>query len=178
MSTLGGTRRQRGSPPPDSREFDEWVRPSVPFMRRLAALSPAGHDPDDVVQDALLRAWQRRETYAPHRGSVTSWLLAITADQGRRTFRRRRNLHLFTDLTSNLQDNRDTQIDDLVRHLDLRDAIAKLPRRQREAIVLYYYIGLGTEDVSTLMNCAAGTVKSTLADARRRLRLEMGGTDE
>lgn len=173
MSSSGGmnTRRHGASPTePDAAEFNEWVRPSVPYMRRLAVLSTGGHDPDDVVQDALLRAWQRRETYTPQRGSVTSWLLAITADQARRTRRRRRNVSFRADLET-FKDHTnvaETETDALPVRLDLRSAVAKLSRRQREAVVLYYYIGLGTVDVSIMMKCTEGTVKSTLADARRR----------
>ncbi len=39
---------------------------------------------DDVVQEALIRAWTKRAQFDPQRGTPAAWLLAITADQARR----------------------------------------------------------------------------------------------
>jgi DNA-directed RNA polymerase specialized sigma24 family protein len=46
--------------------------------------------------------------------------------------------------------------------------------RQRTAVVLHYYLGLSIADVAEVMSAAPGTVKSMLADARTRLRRELG----
>lgn len=49
----------------DGAGFERWVRPHLLAMTRLAVrVAPAGEG-DDVVQEALLRAWQRWETYDP-----------------------------------------------------------------------------------------------------------------
>ncbi|HZZ97499.1 MAG TPA: sigma factor-like helix-turn-helix DNA-binding protein, partial [Jatrophihabitantaceae bacterium] len=61
--------------------------------------------------------------------------------------------------------------------LDLRAALGKLSRRQRLAIELHYYLGFPLAEVATLMDCAEGTVKSTLSDARARLRHLLGEDD-
>jgi DNA-directed RNA polymerase specialized sigma24 family protein len=39
---------------------------------------------------------------------------------------------------------------------------------------MYYHLGLPVADVAAVMACSPGTVKSTLADARLRLRRELG----
>ena len=64
--------------------------------------------------------------------------------------------------------------------LDLRAAIRDLTERQQVAVAAYYYLDLAVEDVAAIMGCSAGTVKSTLADARARLRalLTEGDSDE
>jgi RNA polymerase sigma-70 factor (ECF subfamily) len=54
--------------------------------------------------------------------------------------------------------------------VDLERAIARLAHRQRLAVELHYFIGLGVKEAAQVMGCAEGTVKSTLADARERLR--------
>jgi Sigma-70 region 2 len=80
----------RGTPAgePEATEFAAWVRPYLPAMARLAARIAPSADRDDVVQDALVRAWRRRSTFDPERGTPTGWLLAIVADQARRCRKR------------------------------------------------------------------------------------------
>ena len=58
--------------------------------------------------------------------------------------------------------------------MDVAAALARLSTRQREAVDLHYYAGLSVADTATVMGCSAGTVKSTLSDARARLRILLG----
>src|SRR6266516_7781543 len=76
--------------PADGAGFVEWVRPHLPAMARLAARLAGGADRDDIVQEALARAWSKRGQYDASRGTASSWLLAITADQARKAARRLR----------------------------------------------------------------------------------------
>jgi RNA polymerase sigma-70 factor (ECF subfamily) len=59
---------------------------------------------------------------------------------------------------------------DVSRSLDLERAIASLPRRQRLAVELHYVLDLDVRECAAVMSCSEGTVKSTLHDARIRLR--------
>jgi RNA polymerase sigma-70 factor (ECF subfamily) len=156
------------SGPATPEEFSEWVRPHLPALGRLAArLAPSG-DRDDVVQDALARAWAKRSQFDPARGSALAWLLAITADQARRARHRRRPFALFQ------ADRRVRSIDD---RLDVEFAVSKLPTRQRLAVDCFYFVGLSVAETAVVMGCAEGTVKSTLSDARARLQRILEGTD-
>lgn len=142
--------------------FAEWVRPSLLPMARLATrLSPPGEG-DDVVQEALVRAWSKWPQFDPARGTASTWLLAITADQARKARRRRRPVALFGGGSAV------RSIDD---HLDIEYAVVQLPARQRLAIDCYYFVGLSVGETAAVMGCAEGTVKSTLSDARARLHL-------
>jgi RNA polymerase sigma-70 factor (ECF subfamily) len=53
---------------------------------------------------------------------------------------------------------------------DLTSAMASLSGRQRLAIDCFYFVGLGVTETAAVMGCSEGTVKSTLSDARHRLR--------
>jgi DNA-directed RNA polymerase specialized sigma24 family protein len=53
---------------------------------------------------------------------------------------------------------------------DLDRAVASLPPRQRLAVDCFYYAGLSVAETAVVMGCSEGTVKSTLFDARARLR--------
>jgi RNA polymerase sigma-70 factor, ECF subfamily len=163
------TAGQRGTAgEPEATEFAAWVRPHLPAMTRLAARMAPSADQDDIVQDALVRAWRRRSTFDPGRGSPAGWLLAIVTDQARR--HRKRSLHspLVTIDGRRLAS-------ELVEHgLDLEWALAKLPARQRLAIDLYYFAGTDVATTAEVMGCAPGTVKATLHQARERLRVLLG----
>ena len=141
--------------------FDAWVRPHVDVMWQLA-VRYAGADAADMLQEALLHAWQRRADFDPSRGTLRIWLLMLLADRCRKNWRRRRPLVL-------LRDERAIDADSDLR-LDLTKAITTLPRRQRLAVELHYVLDLPISEVAAVMRCAPGTVKSTLSDARSRLR--------
>jgi RNA polymerase sigma-70 factor (ECF subfamily) len=53
--------------------------------------------------------------------------------------------------------------------LDLRRAIGGLPRRQQQAVVLHYLLGLPLEEAAHAMGCREGTVKVHLSRARAAL---------
>jgi RNA polymerase sigma-70 factor (ECF subfamily) len=71
----------------------------------------------------------------------------------------------------------DRRVRSIEDHLDIEFAISKLPSRQRLAIDCYYFVGLSVAETAAVMRCAAGTVKSTLSDARARLQRILEGTD-
>lgn len=158
-------------PTADFAHFGEVVAPHWDVLVRVAGrLAPPGNR-DDVLQDALTLAWRRRAGYDPARGSVRAWLLVITADQARRSWRRHRVWHPLAD------DLPAAAPDPAVQagfRADLEAAIAGLPHRQRLAVQLRYYADLDVDDVAAVMRCSAGTVKSTLHDARGALRARLG----
>jgi len=161
--------------PGDPAAFAQWVGPALVPMGRLARRLAPDHDPDDVVQDALTRAWQKREQYDAARGTATTWLLAITADQARTARRGRvRRLRVVDDAT----ELPDTAAPHTQADLDLDRAIAQLAERQQLAVHLHYFVGLSVDETAQVMSCSPGTVKSTLFDARTRLRALLGDSDE
>ena len=62
--------------------------------------------------------------------------------------------------------------------IDLWARVKDLPRRQQEAVVLHYRMGLSVEEVAHVMDCREGTVRTHLARAREVLRAALnGGSD-
>ncbi len=169
METLisgGRDMTERGTPG----DFARWVEPHLTVLARYAGRHVAPADRDDVVQEALIRAWQRWSTYDGARGSAAAWLLAIVADRCRRHRTRQPAGHVV----------------ELVEHaapsaphdLDLERAVAALSRRQRQAVDLHYFVGLDVATTAEVMGCAPGTVKATLHQARGRLRELLGEDDD
>jgi RNA polymerase sigma factor (sigma-70 family) len=57
--------------------------------------------------------------------------------------------------------------------IDIRRALATLPRRQREATVLRYYLDLDVTEVAAALGVSEGTAKTTLHRARRAMAREL-----
>ncbi|WP_407939618.1 RNA polymerase sigma factor [Motilibacter aurantiacus] len=51
----------------------------------------------------------------------------------------------------------------------VRDALAVLPRTQREALVLHYFADLSVQQIADMLDVPTGTVKARLARGRRAL---------
>lgn len=154
------------SAPSAQGEFSEWVRPHWPSMARLARRLSA--EWEDALQESLSAAWRKRDQFDSARGTPRNWLLAITADQAQKSRRKVIPLPSATDADVPAPEL-DTAVD-----LDLERAVSRLSDRQRLAVSLYYFVGLPITDVAAVMACSEGTVKSTLSDARSRMRLDLG----
>jgi len=145
----------------DAPEFADWVRPHLSVLSALAVRSVGTADAEDLVQDALVRAWRRRSTYRTELGSERAWLIGVLYDQARR-----RRVRARPGSTS----ERDERQPAPEERLDVEAAIRTLPRRQREVVTLYYLADLSVEDVARVLSISTGSVKSHLSDARTRLR--------
>ena len=161
-------------------DFAGWVRPHLAAMARLAARLAPDCDRDDVVQEALARAWTKRRQYDAARGTPSAWLLAITADQAGKARRRAAPARRPDPPAPAAGPDGGPQAgphggsEDA---MDVERAVRGLPERQRLAVNCFYFAGLSVAETAAVMRCAEGTVKSTLADARTRLRplLEVTG---
>jgi RNA polymerase sigma factor (sigma-70 family) len=150
--------------------FWSWVETNWDMMSGVASRLVPASDHQDVLQDALTTAWRRRDSFDAERGSFRTWLVIITVDQAKKSRRRTWRLpHLWssTPEVPASDAGRDVQI-------DLEKAIAALPSRQRLAVSLHYFAGLSVVEVAQVMRCAEGTVKSTLSDARSKLKDILG----
>jgi RNA polymerase sigma-70 factor (ECF subfamily) len=137
-------------------------------MEQLARRLTRSGDWEEVLQESVLNAWRKRAQFDSARGAPRVWLLAIVADQARKSNRRRR---LFG---SDGRDSAQQETVDWTDRLGITLAVRELPPRQRLAVELYYYLDLPVSEVAEVMRCSQGTVKSTLADARKRLRSTIG----
>ena len=146
----------------DAGAFTSAAEQYLPKMLNLARRL-AGQNAEDVVQDALARAWTKRHQFDPARGSFGSWLLAVTADRAYKVWRSsaRHNAPLSVGAESPSPS---------VESMDLEASLRTLPKRQRLAVDCYYFVGLSVSETAVVMGCSEGTVKSTLSAARQALR--------
>lgn len=146
------------------------ISPHVTTLAAIAARLVGHADANDVVQEALLRAWRRWSTFDPGRGTVRAWLAAIVVDRARQHRRglTRRGAVPAVDLSD--EPARDP---DHAQRLVIEAAVRGLPRRQREAVVLFYLADLSVEETAKVLRMQSGTVKAHLAAARAALKNAM-----
>lgn len=125
---------------------------------------------DDVLQEALWAAWSGLGRF---RGEArfTTYLHAIVVRQCRRALRRRRpwaalRHDALTAPTSGPREHAERAL--LSRAIE--DALAALPRRWREVIVMRETAGLRYDEIASALGVPVGTVRSRLSRARVRLR--------
>lgn len=157
--------------------FEEFLSAELPGLTRFAAvLTGDRHLAEDVVQDALVKAHGRWR----HIGDLdqpTAYLRRMIVN-GYLSWRRRwatRTIYATGDLTEHEAIGAGGDPAVTVAHADqVGRLIATLPRRQRVAIVLRFYLGHDDAAAAAVMGCSAQTVRSHVSRALSALRVEPG----
>jgi RNA polymerase sigma-70 factor, ECF subfamily len=158
----------------DRRRFEQQVLPHIDAAFNLARwLTRNDHDAQDVVQDAMLRAYRHFEGL---RGEARPWLLAIVRNACFSWIRRNRPAEVATGLDAEAAEVATAPAEGpearLARELDrrmLNEAIAALPLQFREVLILRELEDLSYREIARIANVPIGTVMSRLARARRLL---------
>jgi RNA polymerase sigma-70 factor (sigma-E family) len=162
--------------------FEEFATARLPALLRFAYLLCGDRElARDLVQDALTRAlvrWNQvaraDRPYAYVRRIVTNEYLAL---------RRRRWLRT-VPLAGAVLDGRLAPVHrpDARSRLEDRDGLwqklAALPSQQRAVLVLRYYEDLSDAEISEVLGCRTGTVRSHASRALATLRLELSRPGE
>jgi len=135
----------------------------APRLVRLAALL-GDDDPEDVVQDSFCKLYAARGRLQAEDAKVVSYLNKIVVNEVRSRQRRqqvaRRDAHLLT--TVDMGDMGDpTAVHDDRR--TVVEALAGISARQREALVLRFWMDLPLAAIADAMGLRIGTVKSQIS---------------
>ncbi len=153
------------------REFEQFVRRcSGSLFRTALLLSGDGARAEDLLQMALLRTARRWSTARDAPESYMQRVLVnLSRDDHRRASRRVAEQPL--DNVGSLALSRPQSSFDAILERDaVLYALRQLPGRQREVIVLRFYLDLSVIDTAALLGCSQGTVKSYTARAIARLK--------
>src|ERR1700680_1838360 len=141
---------------------------AVPSLRAFAiSLCGKVDRADDLVQETLLRAIGNINSFQPGT-NMCAWLFTILRNLFRSEYRTQREVQ---DTDGSLLDSLKSPPEQhsRVEFEDFRDALAKLPFVQREALLLVGASGLSYEEAAAICETAVGTIKSRVHRARRRL---------
>ena len=127
---------------------------------------------EDIVQEALLRAWRSRDALKEP-AAARAWLLTIVRREHARLYERKRlELVSLDDVVEAQPGPRPAEPDgDL---FTLRHAIMRLPLEYREPLVLQVLGGLSTEEIAQELALSSTAVLTRLFRARNKLRVICG----
>ena len=137
---------------------------------------------EDVVQDAFLGLYRRWDRLADP--AVAQSYLRTSVLNGCRTALRRRARHGVLSARADAQaavlaepslESAEATVTRGEEHRAVLAAIRRLPARQREALVLRYYLDLTEEQTAEAMRVSRGTVKSATSRAIAAVGRMLGG---
>ncbi|MCS7050640.1 MAG: sigma-70 family RNA polymerase sigma factor [Thermomicrobium sp.] len=158
------------------RLYDRYARPVFSLALRMLG-DPA--EAEEILQETFVRLWQQAARYDANRGSFGSWLMSIAhnlAVDALRTRSRRPQRADFVELAALPPHHLDEAVvvHEAAEVSELRDrvrqALARLPEPQRQAIELAYFAGLTHSEIAAVLGEPIGTVKTRLRLGMQKLQ--------
>ena len=160
----------------DEGAFDQLVEAHRREIYRLAYRLLGNHaDADDVAQEAFLRIYRSLGRFRGE-ASFRTWATRIV-------------LNLVTDRRRELATHRPTSLEELapvehpfeagkqdgfMQEEILRRAVGRLPKRQRETLILRVFQEMKFHEIAAVMGCTVGTAKANFFHALRGLKQRVG----
>ncbi|WP_408734267.1 RNA polymerase sigma factor [Paraburkholderia bannensis] len=134
---------------------------------------------EDVAQEAFMRIWKQAPHWRTGEAKFDTWLHRVALNLCYDRLRGQRETPApDADALNEEADpaaRPDERMESRSRDARVRDALAALPVRQREALVLTYYQELSNAEAAALMDITVDALESLLARARRTLRAQLAG---
>jgi RNA polymerase sigma-70 factor (ECF subfamily) len=126
---------------------------------------------EDVAQETFLRVWRQAPKWRPGQARFDTWMHRVALNLCYDRLRRRREIP--TDDPPQMPDegpapDRGLEAQDTGRRVS--QALARLPERQREAVVLCHYQEMGNIEAAAVMGVTVEALESLLSRGRRALR--------
>ncbi len=138
---------------------------------------------EELAQEVFLRVYRSREKYEPS-AKFTTWLFRIATNLAFNWMRDEKNLKSQESLHDNDALNATHKLCDhtpsveslLVREVkfeEVREAIGKLPAKQRAAVLMHKYEEMEYSQIARVLGCSESAVKSLLFRAYESLRTRL-----
>lgn len=147
------------------------------YASRLLAGDRA--EAEDVAQETMLRLWRMAPDWLPGETKVTTWAYRVATNlciDRQRSLRRKGQVTL--DEAPDIADaapGADARLQDSRRLAALAAALADLPDRQRQAVVLRHIEGLSNPEIAVVMGLGVEAVESLTARGKRALATLLSG---
>lgn len=151
----------------DKETFSKLALAQQRQMYRIAvSYTASSADAEDAMQEALLRAWRRRDTLREP-AYFSTWLNRILINECKTLLRKRRRQTTVADMPLIAVAPPDEQA------LELRRALFALPEKYRVPLMLNLLEGYTLRETAMLLSLPLGTVKTRVARAKQKLEQEV-----
>lgn len=155
----------------ETRDFEEFYTENYRVLTtQLYAYCGNLTDAQEVVQEACCRALARWQTLSRY-DDPAGWVRRVAWNLATSQWRRTRRLSAWTP------DHDASAAGPTPDRVDLVSALAKLPTRQRQAVVMHYLGDMSVTEIAEISQVPTGTVKSWMARARTILSAQLSETD-
>lgn len=134
----------------------------------------------DITQDVFIKMMKNIDKYNLENGKFQSWLLTIAVNTTKDYFRSKtykQRIENYDIENHQIQDS--SNVIDIISKkeeaIKIKEAVAKLPSLQREAILLKYYNDLKIKEISSITGDNENTIKSRLFNGIKNLKKLLGG---
>lgn len=150
--------------------FQEHAGPLLAFLAyRVGDRATA----EDILADTFERAYRKRRSFDPRRGSEKAWLytvaLNLVRDRARRSAAESRSLEQASLHRGVAED----PADDVERRQTVQEALEVLTEDEREAVALRYGADLTLPEIAKLQKLPLSTIEGRVYRALRKLRGEL-----
>jgi RNA polymerase sigma-70 factor (ECF subfamily) len=163
----------RAHPSLTDAEFESELRNVIPHLRAFArSLAGAVDKADDLVQDALMNAWNARQRFRAGT-NFKAWMFVILRNLFLSRVRRARFTGEWDEEAAQRTLATAPVQDDQLELGDVQRALMRLHPTRRDALILVGAGGFSYEEAAKLCGCPVGTIKSRVARARTEMEAMM-----
>lgn len=151
-----------------------WERPVFAFLERMLG---SREEAQDLGQETFVRMFQQAGRYRAD-GRFRSWLFRIAGNLARSRLRRRKIVawvpfDAFRHDRADAAPTQQERSEGAERQRAVRGAIARLPQRQREAVLLRRFHDMSQAEIADVMGTSVPAVESLLSRAMAALRMDL-----
>ena len=138
----------------------------IPHLRAFArGLCGRPDAADDLVQEAMLKAWAARDRFEPGT-SMRAWIFVILRNAYLTDMRRNKFHGEYDEVVAERILTAPAGQEEPIHLSDMHRALMTLPPERREALLLVGAGGFSYEEAAQICECAVGTIKSRVGRAR------------
>lgn len=153
----------------DRADFKRELTEVIPHLRAFArGLCGRPDMADDLVQEALLKAWAAQDRFEPGT-SMRAWTFVILRNAYLTDMRRNRFRGTYDEGVAERILTQPAAQEEPLHLSDMHRALLTLPPERREALLLVGAGGFSYEEAAQICDCALGTIKSRVGRARAAL---------
>lgn len=160
----------------DSAAYRMLVGRYLDFCVRFAErMTGSRADAEDVAQEVCLKIWREAPNWQP-KAKFSTWLYRVVLNA---SIDYKRKVVPFAPLGDDVAEDpapaSDAEMIRAEKEAAVRAALQRLPERQRAAVVMSYYEGLGNKESAEAMGLELGAFQQLLFRARQSLKQDLAG---